>query len=220
MTYYPVNLDIRSRNCLVVGGGSVGTRKANTLLQCGAVVTVVGPAISKKLQALGGQKDLFIKSRGYRTSDLDGMFLVIGATDNEDLNRRISQDAGQRNILCNIADQPERCNFILPAVIRRGDLVIGISTSGHSPAMSKHLRKVLEKQFGEEYADFLKLMGAIRHQLLNQSRAPASHKVVFEELIRSELLDLVRDNRLEEIDDLLQRVLGSNYRYADLMKTA
>ncbi len=220
MTYYPVNLDIRNRKCLVVGGGSVGTRKAKGLLQCGAVVTVVGPEISKNLRSLAGPKDLFLVSRPYRTSDLDGMFLVIGATDDEAVNQRIGQDADQRGILCNIADQPERCNFILPAVIRRGDLVIGISTSGLSPATSKHLRKMLEKQIGEEYADFLKLMGAIRHQLLNQSRAPELHKSQFEELIRSDLLELVRDKRTEEIDRLLQRLLGSAYRYADLMKTA
>ena len=220
MTYYPVNLDIRNRKCLVVGGGSVGTRKAKGLLACGAVVTVVGPKISRHLRTLAGPKDLCLLSRPYRTSDLDDMFLVIGATDDEAVNRRIGQEAGQRGILCNIADQPERCNFILPAVVRRGELVIGISTSGLSPATSKHLRKKLEMQFGEEYADFLKLMGAIRHQLLSQSRAPESHKAQFEELIRSDLIDLVRDNRTEEIDRLLRRLLGNAFRYADLMKTA
>ena len=204
----------------MVGGGSVGTRKVGSLLACGAAVTVVGLEISEKLSVLAGKNNLIIESRSYRPSDLDGMFLVIGATDNRDLNRRIGRDAGRRGMLCNIVDQPESCSFILPAVVRRGDLTISISTSGRSPALSKKLRKALEKQFGEEYADFLHLMGAIRHQLLSRSLAPESHKAIFEELIHSGLFDLVRDRRTGEIDRLLQRVLGSTYRYADLMKNA
>ncbi|KPJ77663.1 MAG: siroheme synthase [Deltaproteobacteria bacterium SG8_13] len=219
MTYYPVNLNIHNRKCLVVGGGSVGTRKAASLLECGAAVTVVGSTISEKLRTLAGTRRLIIESRAYRPSDLDGMYLVIGATNDRSLNQRISRDADHRGILCNIADQPERCTFILPSVIRRGDLVISISTSGRSPALSKKLRKELEKQFGEEYAEFLKLMGAIRHQLLSRSQAPATHREMFEELIGGGLLDLVRDSRTEDIDRLLQRVLGTTYRYADLMKT-
>jgi precorrin-2 dehydrogenase/sirohydrochlorin ferrochelatase len=212
-------MDIRHRKCLVVGGGGVGARKALTLLECGALVTVVASTLSDKLRALSGAEGLIIQSRSYRKSDLDGMFLVISATNDRDLNRRISQDAEQRGILCNVADQPENCSFILPSVIRRGDLVISISTSGRSPAMARSLREELEKQFGEEYAEFLKLMGAIRRQLLRRSQAPASHKGLFEQLIRSGLLDLVRENRIEDIDRLLQQVLGAPYRYADLMKT-
>lgn len=219
MTYYPVNLDVRNRKCLVVGGGGVGTRKALYLLDCGAIVTVVGPTISEKLQQLSGATGLVIEPRPYRTADLEGMFLVIGATDDRNLNRRISQDADQRGLLCNISDQPEICSFILPAVVRRGDLVISISTSGRSPALSKKLRKELEKQFGDEYAEFLRLMGAIRGQLLRRSQASESHRALFEELIRSGLLDLVRERRWKEIDRLLHRVLGETYRYADLMKT-
>ena len=219
MTYYPVYLDIRDRNCLVVGGGSVGTRKASTLLDCGAAVTVVGPILSERLQSLSGTESLTIESRAYRASDLDGMFLVIGATDDRQLNQRISRDARHRGVLCNIADEPESCSFILPSVIRRGDLVISISTSGSSPAMAKKLRIELESQFGDEYVDFLKLMGAIRHRLLRRTTSPASHKEMFEELIQSDLLDLVRQDRHQDIDRLLQRVLGKSYRYADLMKT-
>jgi precorrin-2 dehydrogenase/sirohydrochlorin ferrochelatase len=219
MKYYPVYMDIRHRKCLVVGGGSVGTRKARSLLACGALVTVVASTVSDELRALSRAEELIIQSRFYRKSDLDGVFLVISATDDRDLNRRISRDAEQRGILCNIADQPENCSFILPSVIRRGDLVISISTSGRSPAMARRLREELEKQFGEEYAEFLKLMGAIRRQLLRQSQAPDTHKALFEKLIRSGLIDLVRDNRIEDIDRLLQKVLGDPYRYADLMKT-
>ena len=212
MKYYPVSLDIGKRKCLVVGGGSVGARKTRTLLDCGALVTVVAPLLSETLRAMSGTKGLIIKTRSYRTSDLDGIFLVIGATDDRDVNRRIGRDADHRGILCNLADQPENCSFILPSVIRRGDLVISVSTSGRSPAMAKKLREELEKQFGEEYAEFLQLMGAIRTQLLSRSQALVSHKAVFEKLIHSGLIDLVRDHRAEDIDRLLQRILGDDYR--------
>ena len=114
MRYYPIHLDIQNRNCLVVGGGGVGTRKVITLLNCGAKVIVVSPEISEQLRNLAASPSLTLKQRPYQSDDLAGMFLVIGATDNETLNRQISRDAEDRNTLCNIADRPEICNFILP----------------------------------------------------------------------------------------------------------
>ena len=135
MRYYPVHLDIKNQNCLVVGGGGVGTRKVKTLLECGARVTVVSPDPSQQLAKLASEGSITLTQRIYRSADLDGMFLVIGATDDENLNQQISTDAEKSNILCNIADRPEVCNFILPSIVRRGDLVITISTSGKSPAL-------------------------------------------------------------------------------------
>ena len=143
MRYYPINLDIQNRGVLVVGGGGVGTRKVKTLLDCGARVTVVSREVSAKLQALAASGEINLEQRSYRSEDLTGMFLVIGATNEMKLNRKISNDAEQLNTLCNIADRPEVCNFILPSIVRRDDLVITISTSGKSPAMAKKLRKAL-----------------------------------------------------------------------------
>ena len=218
MRYYPVNLDIQNRNCLVVGGGSVGTRKVLTLLKCGARVTVVSPEMSERLEKLEPSAALTLKKRAYRSSDLDGIFLVIGATDDEPLNRKISADAENRNTLCNIADRPEVCNFILPSIVQRDDLVITISTSGRSPALAKKLRQTLEGQFGEEYGKLLKLMGAVRKKLLSQAHEPEVHKPLFEQLINSDLLAMIRDGREEEIDILLFEVLGDGFRSEDLMR--
>ena len=130
MRYYPVNLDIKNRQCLVVGGGSVGTRKVITLLECGAIVRVVSPDLTDKLYELSEKKIINLQKRPYKSSDLDGMFLVIGATDDEELNWKINADAERQNKLCNIADRPEVCNFILPAIVQKDDLIIAISTSG------------------------------------------------------------------------------------------
>jgi precorrin-2 dehydrogenase len=217
MKYYPVNLDINNRACLVVGGGQVGTRKALGLLDCGARVTVVSPEGTDELARMTAAGRLTWKKRGYAPDDLADVFLVIGATDNEVLNRRVHADAHQRNLLCNIADRPKICNFILPAVIRRGDLVLAVSTSGKSPAFAKTLRKSLEKQFGEEYDTFLQLMGAIRHRLLSQAHAPEAHKPLFEQLIDGGLVNLIRDGEKGKIDTLLRQTLGEGFAFDALM---
>ncbi len=218
MKYYPVHLNINNRDCLVVGGGGVGSRKVKTLLSCGARVTVVSREVSGPLQELAASGDIRLEQRSYRSEDLDGMFLVIGATDDENLNRQISSDAEQLNTLCNIADRPEVCNFILPSIVHRDDLVITISTSGKSPALAKKLRKALEEQFGEEYGVFLKLMGAIRKKLLRHAHEPEAHKPLFEQLINSELIGMIQKNKIDDINVLLFDILGEGYKFEELMK--
>jgi len=217
MQYYPVCLDIRGRDCLVVGGGGVGARKAKGLLAAGARVTVVSPELTPELQALTPDPVRW-RQRGYRPEDLDGMFLVFGATDDEALNRRIYADAGERNVLCNIADRPEVCSFILPSVVRRGDLLIAISTSGKSPAFAKKLRKDLERQYGEGYARFLRLMGAIRERLLSSGRSPEAHKSLFETLIEAGLAEDVCRGDDAGADRLLTSVLGPDFQLERLRK--
>jgi precorrin-2 dehydrogenase/sirohydrochlorin ferrochelatase len=219
MRYYPVHLDINNRKVLVVGGGSVGTRKVKTLLDCGARVTVVSPEVSRQLRELAASGDIKLAERSYQSEDLNGVFVVIGATDDERLNQQISSDADRLNTLCNIADRPEVCNFILPSIVQRDDLVITISTSGKSPALAKKLRKTLENQFGEEYGTLLQLMGAIRKKLLQQAHKPEAHKPLFEQLINSDLIVMIQAGKTEEIDMLLFDILGKGYDYKELMRS-
>ncbi|MBC2695947.1 MAG: bifunctional precorrin-2 dehydrogenase/sirohydrochlorin ferrochelatase [Desulfobacteraceae bacterium] len=218
MRYYPVNLDIQNRKCLVVGGGSVSNRKVMTLLECGAVVTVVSPDVAEELLELVEKKMIELRRRPYESSDIDGMFLVIGATDNEELNWQINKDAERQNKLCNIADRPEACNFILPSIVNRGNLVIAISTSGKSPAFAKKMRQDLEKEFGEEYDEFLQLMGAIRKKALSEKHEPEAHKHLFEQLINRGLIDMVRNYNEERINSLLLELFGEGYRFEELMR--
>jgi len=219
MRYYPINLDIQNRDCLVVGGGGVATRKVTNLLKCGARVTVVSPAISEGLHDLAETKALTLILRGYQSDDLAGKFLVIGATDDEALNRQISSDAERRGILCNIADRPEVCNFILPSIVQRDDLVITISTSGKSPAMAKNLRRKLEAQFGPEHGKFLRLMGAVRRKLLSEAHEPEAHKPLFEQMIDSDLMSMIQQGRTEDINKVLFDILGEGYRFEELMRS-
>ena len=217
MRYYPVNLDIKDRNCLVVGGGTVGRRKVLTLMDGGANVTVVSPEVDKKLLALASAGLITIRNRPYQASDIDGVFLVIGATNNEALNLQIKKDADRQNKLCNIVDQPEACNFILPSVVNRGDLIIAISTSGKSPAFAKRLREDLGKVYGPEYAAFLRLMGAIRGRLLRREHSPETRRHIFEALIEKNLLELVKRNDAEKINALLSGTIGNDYTFESLM---
>lgn len=217
MRYYPICLDIQNRNCLVVGGGSVGTRKVITLLNCGADVTVVSPSASAHLQELANNGSVMIKNRTFRFSDLAGMFLVCSATDNQKLNRQIHAKAEDLGMLCNVADRPEVCNFILPSIVNRGDLIIAISTSGQSPAFAKKLRHDLENIFGNEYAEFLKLMGAVRKKLLSRDHRPEAHKHLFEQLINGGLVEMIKAHQYQDINALLFKILGKGYVFESLM---
>ncbi|MCG2830966.1 MAG: bifunctional precorrin-2 dehydrogenase/sirohydrochlorin ferrochelatase [Desulfobacteraceae bacterium] len=196
----------------------MGARKVMTLLECGAIVTVVSPDVAEELLELAEKKMIELKKRPYKPSDIDGIFLVIGATDNEKLNWQINKDAERQNKLCNIADRPEACNFILPSIVNRGNLVIAISTSGKSPAFAKKMRQDLEKEFGEEYDEFLQLMGAIRKKALSEKHEPEAHKQLFEQLINRGLIDMIRDHDEERINSLLLEIFGEGYRFEELMK--
>jgi len=195
----------------------VGTRKVMTLLDCGAKVTVVSNEVTRQLLKLADSGSIVLKKRPFQISDLDKMFLVIGATDNPELNLQIHTQAEQVGMLCNIADRPEVCNFILPAIVNRGDLIIAISTSGKSPAFAKMMRKNLEKEFGTEYAEFLQLMGGIRNKLLNQDHEPEAHKPLFEKLIQRDLVKMIKDRDIVAINSLLFEILGEGYIFDELM---
>lgn len=163
MNYYPAFLDLGGKKAVVVGGGEVAQRKVIALLASGAYVTVISPSLTRKLQkALEGGKIRHIP-RLYRKNDLKGAFVVIAATDSPETNKRISKDAPA---LVNVVDVPADCNFIAPSVVRRGQLLIAISTGGASPAFSRALRRELEIQYGTEFSGYLKFVKEIRSKTM------------------------------------------------------
>jgi precorrin-2 dehydrogenase/sirohydrochlorin ferrochelatase len=151
-------LDLRGRSCLVVGGGPIALEKAEGLLDCGARVTVVAPDISLAVRAL----HLNLIEREYENGDLDGQFLVIAATDDTDVNRRVSADAEARSMLCNVADVPDLCNFILPAVYRQDPIAIAVSTGGASPALAQRIREEIAEVVGPEHARLARRLRELR----------------------------------------------------------
>jgi precorrin-2 dehydrogenase/sirohydrochlorin ferrochelatase len=214
MKYYPIFLDVKDRDCLVVGGGDVGTRKAMGLFRSGAGVRVISKAFSETLEGVSGIR---LACKPYETSDLDNTFLVFAATSSRDLNSRIQEDAKQKNILCNIADAPDRSDFILPSVVERGDLVCAVSTSGSSPALAKKIRKDLMQMFGPEYGAFLLLMGNIRRKMLEVGHNPASHKKIFSAMVETDLPALIAAKDETRIDAVLVELLGPGVDYKSLV---
>jgi precorrin-2 dehydrogenase/sirohydrochlorin ferrochelatase len=163
--YFPAFLNIRRKKCLVVGGGGVSLRKVNTLVSCGADVTVISSRVHQDLMQLAKKKIIRVIRRDYEPGDLEGAFVVVAATDDKKMNRNIAEDAKKIQALVNVVDDPGPSDFIVPSVLRRGDLIFAISTGGRSPALSRKLRTRLEKTFGEEYGPLVTLVGEIRSSL-------------------------------------------------------
>ena len=151
-------LDLRGRRCVVVGGGSVGLEKTKGLLACGARVTVVSPELHEEMRAL----DVTWREGRYRRSDLGGAFLVVAATSDRSVNERVHRDAEARAMLCNVADVPDLCNFILPAVHREGPIAVAVSTGGASPALAKRLRAMIAAIVRPEHAELAEELRAMR----------------------------------------------------------
>jgi len=145
--HYMACLDLRGRDCLVVGGGRVATEKVHGLLDCEAKVTVVAPQVDDDLRRL----PVRVERREFRRSDVVGRFLVIAATNIRSINADVSDVAAERSTLCNVADDPELCSFILPAIVRRDPIVVGVSTGGASPALAQWLRDKFAAQIGFEH---------------------------------------------------------------------
>ena len=159
---FPIFVKLAGRNCLVVGGGSIAEGKAEGLLACDATVVLVAPEVTDKIAGWARERRLVWHRREFQSSDLEDAFLVVAATGVSSLNESVFCEAGSRGVLCNVVDEPERCHFYYPAVVRRGSLQIAISTGGVSPALAQRLRIELEKQFGPEYAQWLQELGANR----------------------------------------------------------
>jgi precorrin-2 dehydrogenase/sirohydrochlorin ferrochelatase len=214
--YYPIFLKVENRSCLVVGGGEVGARKVETLLNSGASVGVVSPELSPWLERKVRAGAIELVGSHYDEHQLEGCFLVIAATDDLELNSRIAGDAEKRGLLCNVVDYPQEGNFILPSLVQRGALTVAISTSGKSPALARQLRQELEERFGEEYGEFLKIMGAVRARLLKESQDSEANKDKFNRLVQSELLAQVKLRNSTGVDHILQTVLGPAYSLKNL----
>ncbi|MEW6660399.1 MAG: bifunctional precorrin-2 dehydrogenase/sirohydrochlorin ferrochelatase [Thermodesulfobacteriota bacterium] len=208
MQTYPVFVLLAGKPCLVVGGGNVAARKVQDLLQAGARVTVVSPALAPALTALAGQGTIRHLQGDFQEEQVAGMALVIGATDDMAVNARVSAAAKERGIWVNIVDQPELCTFIVPAQVRRGDLTLAISTGGASPALARKLREDLEDRFGPEYGPYLALMQAIRTRVLEARRGDPDNAPLFKRLVDSPLLAALRQGDLQEVRRLLREILG------------
>ena len=172
--YFAAFLDLRGRRCLVVGGGEVGERKARALLEYGAHVIVVSPTVTAGLAALAVVGRIVERLRPFRRADLRGCALVMAATGDPVVDDAVATLAHRARVLVNVADRPERCDFILPSVLQRGDLQIAVSTGGRSPALAREIRRRLETMFGPEYAELIARTGRARQAARAAAPTPAA----------------------------------------------
>ena len=156
--FYMACLDLRGRRCLVVGGGTVAAEKINGLLECEAHVTVVASQVDEAIRRL----PVHVELRPFEPSDVDGHLLVIAATDDRSVNESVSRAAEARSLLCNVADDPELCSFILPAIVRRDPIVVGVSTGGASPALAQRIRSDVAELVGPEHVQLARRLAALR----------------------------------------------------------
>lgn len=202
---YPVNLLVAGRRCLVVGGGPVAARKAEGLLACGAAVLVVATVVGPEVRDLPG---VSFDERPYERADLAGARLVVTATGVPEVDAAVSADAEAAGIWVNSADDPANCSFTLPAVVRRGPVVLTASTGGHSPALAVWLKDRLAAQVGPEYEVLARLLSEERDAVRAQGRS--TEGMDWRSALDSDMLDLIRSGHVQQAKERLQACLSSS----------
>jgi len=199
-------LNLSNKKCLVVGGGPVAERKVQALLAYGARVRVVSPALTGRLSELAAAGIIDYRRGSYHVDDLAGVFLVIGATGREEVNRQVAADCEERGLLINVVDDPERGNFFVPAHVKRGSLSIAVSTGGKSPLLAGKIRAELEPVYGPQYAEFLDFLGGLRLKLMREVADPVKKREVMDRMLDDEVLTLLKSGQLERAKE---RVLNA-----------
>ena len=203
--YYPILLNIQDKKCLVVGGGNVAWRKVCSLKDAGARVTVVSPEFCPEM---GKETGIERIQQKYEERFLNGVLVVVASTDDEEVNKKVYYDAVKRGILVNVVDRPEFCSFIVPATINRGDLSISISTGGASPALARNIRESLEKQFGDEYGEFAKLLSETRRKILSEISNESIRRDILQRIAGLDMLEIIKQKGIAEAKKKILRIIS------------
>ncbi|MEJ2592811.1 MAG: siroheme synthase CysG [Candidatus Thiodiazotropha sp.] len=207
MDFFPIFLDIRNKRCLVVGGGNVAERKTASLLKSGADVVLVSPELTYNLTTWRDMGQLSHRARGFEAEDLTGCHLAIAATDQTEVNQRISQLADAQRIPVNVVDQPERCSFILPSVIDRSPVVAAISTGGASPVLARLIRSRLESLIPAGYGRLAELCNRFRQRVKQTFANPADRRIFWERALEGGVAERVFSGHDTEADQLMEKAL-------------
>jgi precorrin-2 dehydrogenase/sirohydrochlorin ferrochelatase len=206
--YYPIFLNIKGKTCVVVGGGKVALRKVKMLLDGRANVFVISPNPHPEIMKLSKPKAIHLIQRDYKAGDLKGAVITLACTDVKGVNRKVADEAKNAGVLVNVADDPERSNFITPSFFKRGNLTVAVSTAGVSPAFARKIRTKLEKRFGEEYASLLSLIGEVR-SILKEKGYRVGAESWQEALDIDLLIQLVRSGQRKKAKAILLTKLQS-----------
>jgi len=205
---YPVNLLVRGRRVVVVGGGRIAARKIAALLEAGAVVHVVAPDLVDELEDARDAGRITVTQRPFAASDIDGAWLATAATSTPAVNRAVFEAGEARRVWVNAADDPSNCSFTLMSVVRQGDLVVTVGTGGRSPALATYLKDHVAQEMGPEWAALLELLSEAREEL--RAGGTSSETVDWRRALDSGMLELIRGGRTAEAKELLQACLSSS----------
>ncbi|WP_438444357.1 precorrin-2 dehydrogenase/sirohydrochlorin ferrochelatase family protein [Gorillibacterium sp. sgz5001074] len=195
--YFPILLKVQDKSCLVVGGGPVAERRIASLLDAKAKVKVVSPRLTEPIWAWVREGRIEAEERPYEPSDQDGMYLVVAATDSTPVNDEVCRAAARANRLINMAEHPERGDFIVPSVVRRGKLVIAVSTQGASPSVAAAIRRQIETSFGQEYEIYLDFLSEFRLKVQDLVKDTKMRQEWFRAVLQEDLLDKIRRGQFE-----------------------
>lgn len=202
---YPIFLKLKNKLCVVVGGGKVAERKILSLLPTEAQIKVISPELTEKLEPLSREEKFIWIKRPYQRGDLQGAFLVIAATNDPQVQEAVFKEAEERGLPCNVVDKPEFCTFFVPSTLKRGNLLIAISTSGASPAVARRLRETLESLFPQEFALYLELMKAIRMEILKKELDPIEKEGRLQRLALAPLFQYLVRGDFELLEAILEK---------------
>jgi precorrin-2 dehydrogenase/sirohydrochlorin ferrochelatase len=205
-TLYPVCVKLKEVPCLVVGGGRVAQRKVSALLNCGAMVTLVSPQLTPTLAFQAERGEILYRQGDFDESDLDGMRLVILATDRSELHERVAAICHEKWIPVNVVDNPELSTFFVPASLQRGPITISVSTGGYSPLLSKRIRELLEREISPQLGDLAMLLGDLRHRLPQQITSQSERQRLWDSLLTPEMVALVTAGHLEQWKEQANRI--------------
>lgn len=206
--YYPIFMDLKDLPVLVVGGGSVALRKVQTLLHHGALVHIVSPRLVPELRELIDDQTCFWLEKDYSSEDIQESMLVFSCTEIEEVNAQVAGDAKAQHRPVNVVDDPEKCSFIVPSIMERGDFKIAVSTGGSSPIVARQVRAELQDLYGQEMAEYLTLLknwrSVAKHSLPSEKRS-----IFWQRATDGEVRQLIKAQRLTEAKGVVEKCFQS-----------
>ncbi|WP_196593660.1 precorrin-2 dehydrogenase/sirohydrochlorin ferrochelatase family protein [Pectinatus sottacetonis] len=206
---YPINLILDDKPCVVIGGGEVAYRKIKGLIEAKAKVTVISPRLHDKLARMNADGEFTWINREYRDGDIKNYILAVSATDDETINHKVANEAKKEKILINVVDHLALCDFAMPAVIRRGNLLVTSSTNGKSPAMAREIRRELEKFLDNGYAPFIDKMAELRQKAKKAIPTFQQREDFWRQVLDEDILKLVRMGKIKEAEDKICNAISS-----------
>ncbi len=210
MDYFPLFMKLNNRNCLVVGAGEIAARKIDLLAKAGARITVVADVISPTVAEMAENKLITLKEKSFSESDLAGMCLVVSATNNDVTNSRVAEIAQKRNILINVVDNPDLCDFIFPAIIDRSPVIAAVSSGGASPVLSRLLRAKIESTISPAYGQLARLAGKFRTTVKQHFKEPAQRRIFWEQILQGKIAELVFAGHEQQAEQQLLELLAAS----------